>query len=198
MRRNCRGDPGLTAVIGKEAIFFLSVFGKITANDDKVLSAVQGIVIFNRDGIGAGGGFALEDGQIDRPVADEEPGIRATADEAGFVPVEVATLVPLEAKQPSPVSALGNSMKGMSCQVSPPSKLRVTKNRPLTGSPTTMPLLIFQNSMASRNMPGVVFSYTNFQVKPPSVVFKMSAGSAMAMMMAVFASKLRCRKSLFS
>src|SRR6185312_6791938 len=109
------------------------------------------------------------------------------------------TFVPLEAKQPSPESAFGISRKGMSCQVSPPSKERVTKKRPFTGSPTTMPLLMFQNSIASMNIPRVLFRYTNFQVFPPSVVLRRSAGSAIAMTIAVFALKASMsRKSRFS
>ena len=37
-------------------------------------------------------------------------------------------------------------------------KDRLMKNRPPTGSPTTIPLCSFQNSIASRNIPFVLFS----------------------------------------
>ena len=67
MGSSCRGNPGLTAVIGEEAILFAyRITGEVAADDDQVLAAMEGIVIFDCDGVGAGGGFALEDGQVDR------------------------------------------------------------------------------------------------------------------------------------
>ena len=72
MRWGCGADPGFAAVIGEDAIFFLQgISGEIATDDDEVLAAMEGVVVFNRDGIGAGGSFALEDGQIDRLVADK-------------------------------------------------------------------------------------------------------------------------------
>src|SRR4051794_8298917 len=82
-------------------------------------------------------------------------------------------LVPLDAKQASPLSALGQFPIRSSCQVLPPSELLVMKNLPLRGSPTTVPLRSSQNSIASRNIPFVLFSYTTFQLSPPSSVFRM-------------------------
>src|SRR4029078_4462949 len=81
-------------------------------------------------------------------------------------------LVPLDAKHASPLSATGRLFKGSSCQLLPPSELLVIKNRPSIGSPTTVPLCSSQNSIASRNIPFVLFSYTTFQLSPPSFVFK--------------------------
>src|ERR1051326_8391185 len=81
-------------------------------------------------------------------------------------------LVPLDAKQASPLSAAGHFSNGSSRQLLPPSTLLVMKNLPLMGSPTTVPLDSSQNSIASRNIPFVLFSYTTFQLSPPSLVFK--------------------------
>jgi hypothetical protein len=49
-------------------------------------------------------------------------------------------LVPLDAKQASPLSARGRFFNSSSCQVFPPSELLVMKNLPSIGSPTTAPL----------------------------------------------------------
>src|ERR1035438_3276031 len=82
------------------------------------------------------------------------------------------TLVPLDAKHASPGSADGNLSKGIFCQSLPPLKVRAIKNLPLIGSPSTMPLFIFQKSMASKNIPFVESVKTVFHVLPPSIVFK--------------------------
>ena len=55
------------------------------------------------------------------------------------------------------------------------SNIRLYKSKKfilVSGSPTTIPYSLFQKSMASRNIPLALFSYTTFQVSPPSVVFK--------------------------
>ena len=67
-------------------------------------------------------------------------------------------LVPLLAKQASPLSATGQFCFGISCHVFPPSKVLAIKNLLFTGSPKTIPLFSFRKSMASKNIPFVLFS----------------------------------------
>src|SRR6266487_2040397 len=79
--------------------------------------------------------------------------------------------VPLAAKQASPLFATGRFARGISLHALPPSKVLSIKNLPSIGSPIIIPLCSFQNSMASKNIPLVLFSYTTFQLSPPSLVF---------------------------
>src|SRR3954466_13492950 len=69
-------------------------------------------------------------------------------------------LVPLAAKHASPESAAGKFLNGIDRQLLPPLNVIPTKNFPSTGSPITIPLCSFQNSIASRNIPLVLFSKT--------------------------------------
>src|SRR6266487_2447340 len=107
--------------------------------------------------------------------------------------------VPLAAKQASPLFATGRFARGISLHVLPPSKVLSIKNLPSIGSPIIIPLCSFQNSMASKNIPLVLFSYTTFQLSPPSLVFKIYPGESTAIITAVAASNASMsRNSFFS
>lgn len=86
-------DPGGAAIVGEKAILFLDgVFCEIAAYDDQVLAAMVLVMVFYGDGIGPCRGSALKQGEIDRFIADEQPGAGAAAYEAGFIAVQGADI----------------------------------------------------------------------------------------------------------
>src|SRR5258708_38392159 len=80
--------PGGAAIIREITILFLrGIFCKITSYDDQLPAAFQLVMIFDGDGIGAGSGGALYQGQIDGLVADKAAGPRAGRPRGTLFPV---------------------------------------------------------------------------------------------------------------
>src|SRR5258708_6285748 len=100
--------PGGAAIIREITILFLrGIFCKITSYDDQLPAAFQLVMIFDGDGIGAGSGGALYQGQVDGLVADKEAGTGAAAHEAGFFPVETSDIGATGSKAAFPGIGLG-------------------------------------------------------------------------------------------
>ncbi len=84
-------DPCMAAVVGEEAVLGgIGVVCKVAPGHDEVLASVEGVMIFDGDGVGAGGGGALDDGQVDSFIADKDAGMGAAADEADGLSVQCA------------------------------------------------------------------------------------------------------------
>ena len=105
-----------------------------------------------------------------RPPSDD----RSTRD--AVVPIHtcsrpnIATLVPLAAKAPSPGRAGGTRSAATRSQVRPPSTVLRITNRPSTESLKAIPRSASQNAIASRNTLGSVFANCRSQCAPPSFV----------------------------
>src|SRR5439155_15222745 len=119
-----------------------------------------------RDGAPVGAGASIADQVLPRSVEwNARAALPPVANQRSSPRMPRAEL--LAANAPSPGFA---SDQGSSCQLSPPSVVSISTNRPSMGSPSAYPRDPSAKASASKKIPGVSLRYTARQLFPPSSV----------------------------